>query len=182
MAKGVIIWITGLSGSGKTTLSLGLAQVLKQQGIASELIDGDVLRMMNSDLSFSLEDRNENVRRASAIALPKAAGGMIVICAMVSPVQLMRDELRDQCKKKGVTFMEVYLSAPIETCMQRDPKNLYLKALQKNLMNIVGVDLPYEVPVNPELIIPTHQLTVEESVLLLIEKLKFFQIQKSIIQ
>lgn len=168
----MIIWLTGLSGAGKTTLAQGFIERLFSQGIGCELVDGDLLRReLSKDLSFSTADRNENVRRAARIALKYAAAGSHSICSMTSPVREVRDEVRALCAEQGISFIEVHVSAPLEVCQKRDPKLLYKKASEGKITNMVGLDFPYEPPLHPELVIPTDQLTQEESVDLLCKEL-----------
>ncbi len=157
--------MTGLSGAGKTTLARGFLELALAQGFVFELVDGDLLRQeCSKDLSYSPEDRKENVRRAARIALSHAISGSHVICSMTSPCRETREEVRALCLKRGVSFVEVYLSASLDTCQKRDPKLLYKKQREGVIAHMVGIDLPYEEPLHPELVIPTHELTPQESI------------------
>jgi adenylyl-sulfate kinase len=161
----MIIWLTGLSGAGKSTLADGLATKLRAEGIHPLMIDGDGLREeLCRDLGFSAEDRMENIRRAGAIALLAARSGITSICSLISPLRSEREAIRGLCQARDVAFIEVYVSTPLSTCEGRDPKGLYKKARAGMIPKFTGIDSPYESPLNPELEIPTHELTIEESV------------------
>lgn len=161
----MIIWLTGLSGAGKSTLADGLSRKLRQEGVHPLMIDGDALREeLCRDLGFSSLDRMENIRRAGAIALIAARSGISSICSLISPLRSERDAVRTLCKKSGVSFFEVHVSTPLETCEQRDPKGLYKKARAGLIPQFTGIDSPYEPPYAPEFVIETHLQAVEESV------------------
>jgi adenylyl-sulfate kinase len=162
----MIIWLTGLSGAGKSTLAEGLAGVLKNEGVNPIMIDGDGLREeLCRDLGFSPQDRMENIRRAGAIALLAARSGIMSICSLISPLQSERDAIRSLCEVRNITFVEVYVSTPLEMCESRDPKGLYRKARAGLIPQFTGIDSPYEPPLNPELIIPTHELTIDDAIM-----------------
>ncbi len=164
----MIIWLTGLSGSGKSTLAEGLANLLKERGITPLQIDGDRLRGgLCRDLGFSPEDRSENIRRAGAIALLSARSGIVSVCSLISPLRSDRDAIRSLCRQAGLAFVEVYVSAPLTTCEERDPKGLYKQARAGKISEFTGIDSPYEPPLAPELVIPTEQLGIQESLELL---------------
>ena len=160
--KGLIVWFTGLSGSGKSTIAVELEKELNARGKAVYRLDGDNIRHgLNSDLGFSEEDRNENIRRiAEAAALFKDAG-LITLVSFISPYRKMREFAKTKAEKDG--FIEVYIKASPETCAQRDPKGLYKKAAQGEIDNFTGVTSPYEEPEDPDLIIDTTRLTLKES-------------------
>lgn len=161
----MIIWLTGLSGAGKSTLADGLATKLRAEGIHPLMIDGDGLREeLCRDLGFSAEDRMENIRRAGAIALLASRSGITSICSLISPLRSERDAIRGLCWARDVKFIEVYVSTPLTTCEGRDPKGLYKKARAGMIPKFTGIDSPYESPLHPELVIPTHELTIEEAV------------------
>lgn len=160
----MIIWLTGLSGAGKSTLAGGLAVKLKEEGIHPLMIDGDGLREeLCRDLGFSAEDRMENIRRAGAIALLAARSGITSICSLISPLRSERNTIRGLCRARDVKFIEVYVSTPLATCEGRDPKGLYKKARAGMISKFTGIDSPYEPPLHPELVIPTHELSLEEA-------------------
>lgn len=155
--KGMVVWFTGLSGSGKSTIAVELEKMLYESGKAVYLLDGDNIRCgINSDLGFSDEDRNENIRRISEIAALFADAGLITLVSFISPFRKMRRFARERAGEDR--FVEVYVSTDIETCMERDPKGLYKKQIQ----NFTGKDSSYEVPENPEIILDTKDATPEE--------------------
>ena len=161
----MIIWLTGLSGSGKSTLAEGLASKLRKEGTNPLLIDGDGLREeLCRDLGFSEEDRKENIRRAGAIALMAARSGITSICSLISPLRHERDAVRSMATSRDIQFLEFYVSTPLEVCESRDTKGLYKKARAGLILKFTGIDSPYEPPLNPELVILTAELTVEEAV------------------
>jgi len=165
----MIIWLTGLSGAGKSTIAEGLAAKLREEGEQPMMIDGDGLREeLCRDLGFSPEDRMENIRRAGAIALIAAKSGILSICSLISPLRKERDAIRALCLRRSVTFFEVHVSTPLETCEQRDPKGLYKKARAGLIPQFTGIDSPYEAPLDAELVIPTQLHNVEESVQILL--------------
>jgi adenylyl-sulfate kinase len=169
----MIIWLTGLSGAGKSTLAEGLATKLREAGVQPLMIDGDALREeLCRDLGYSPEDRMENIRRAGAIALIAARSEIPSICSLISPLRKERDAIRALCVKRSVTFFEVHVSTPLETCEQRDPKGLYKKARAGLIPQFTGIDSPYEAPLNAELVIPTQLHNVEETVRILFEAVR----------
>jgi bifunctional enzyme CysN/CysC len=163
--NGVTVWLTGLPGAGKSTTAIGLRDYFDAIGVASHILDGDALRRgLNADLGFSKEDRRESVRRAGEIALLLAAQGFVSIASLVSPYAAARDAVRRRHHEIGVPFIEVWLSAPIEVCERRGPRHLYERARSGGLQMMTGVNDPYEPPTNPELVIPTNLVDVDEAV------------------
>jgi adenylyl-sulfate kinase len=176
----MIIWLTGLSGAGKSTIAQGLADSMKAAGILPLMIDGDGLREeLCRDLGFSDADRIENIRRAGAIALMAARSGITSVCSLISPLRAERDAVRSLCDQRGINFFEVHISTPLEICEQRDPKGLYKKARGGLIPKFTGIDSPYEIPLSPELVIPTEQLSLEESVALLQVKISEWMAAKT---
>lgn len=160
--KGVVIWLTGLSGSGKSTIAVQLQAVLFEYGYHVYVLDGDNVRQgLNRNLGFSKEDREENIRRIGEVANLFADAGSIVITSFISPYKKGRDEARYLLDKND--FIEVQVKAPVPVCESRDPKGLYKKARQGIIKNFTGISAPYEEPENPEIIIETDKLNVEES-------------------
>ena len=159
--KGHILWFTGLSGSGKSTVASAVERELHEHGIRTFILDGDNIRTgLNSDLDFSAASREENIRRiAHASALMKDAG-LVVLSAFVSPYQKDRDFVRE-CAKGD--FSEIFISTPLEVCEQRDVKGLYAKARAGQISNFTGISAPFEEPTNPELDVPTHELSIEQA-------------------
>lgn len=165
-----VIWFTGLSGSGKTTLASALKKALEQRGKQTYLLDGDLLRKgLNSDLSFSLENRHESVRRAAEVAALFADAGFIAITALISPFAQAREKARLLFAEGQ--FFEIYLSAPLSCCEKRDLKKHYQAAREGLLKDFTGISSPYEPPQNPELTLDTSQLSVEECVQLILKEL-----------
>ena len=147
-----VIWLTGLSGSGKTTIAKYLENDLKNLGCKTYLIDGDILGQDHRhDLSFSKVDRSKNIERATQLALEKLKEGFIVIVALISP--FIKDRHIARSSIGPPRFKEVYISKPLSECEKRDPKGLYQKSRQGLISNMVGIDLSYEPPLNPNITI-----------------------------
>jgi len=163
------LWMTGLSGAGKSTLANALEQELNKQGKHTYILDGDNLRHgLNSDLSFSESDRNENVRRAAEAAQLMVDAGLIVIVGLISPFKQERDWARSLFKENQ--FKEIYISTSLQECEQRDVKGLYQKARRGEVKDFTGIDSPYEPPENPEFIINTQNKSVSDCVQSILEK------------
>ncbi len=175
--KPCVIWLTGLSGSGKSTLANALEVELHAAGHHSYLLDGDNIRMgLNKGLTFSDQDRVENIRRIGEVAKLFADAGLIAITAFISPFRADRDLVR-KLMPAG-EFIEVYVKAPLDVCESRDPKGMYKKARAGIIKQFTGIDSPYEAPESPELTVDTSQGPVPESV----AALKTFLRGRSIIQ
>jgi adenylyl-sulfate kinase len=161
----MIIWLTGLSGAGKSTLAGGVAARMRTQGYNPLLIDGGGLREeLCRDLSFSEQDRAENIRRAGAIALIAARSGITSICALISPLRKERDAVRVMAESRGIPFLEVHVSTPLDVCESRDPKGLYKKARAGLIPKFTEIDSPYEPPLKTDVVVPTEQFTIEAAV------------------
>lgn len=159
----VLVWFTGLSGSGKSTLAVQLEAQLYERGFKTYLLDGDNIRAgLNRDLTFSDEGRIENIRRIGEVAKLMLDAGVIVLSAFISPFQSDRDQVRSIIG--GGNYIEVFVDAPIELCEQRDVKGLYKKARSGEVKNFTGIDSPYEVPSNPDVVVETGKLSVDESI------------------
>ncbi len=164
------IWFTGLSGSGKSALANELEKRLAAMDMHTMYLDGDNIRMgLNSNLGFREQDRIENIRRIAEVAKLMNDAGLIVLTAFISPFRNDRQRAREII---GDSFIEVYVSTPIEECERRDVKGLYKKAREGLLDNFTGVTSPYEVPDDPEIVIDTSEGTIEECVDELLEKLQ----------
>lgn len=163
--QGITIFFTGLSGAGKTTLAQALKAKLMSLGKRNiTLLDGDdVRRKLASELGFSKSDRNLNVKRIGFVATEITKVGGIALCAAIAPYAKARDENRQLISHYG-NYIEVYVSTSLAECKNRDPKKLYLKSKMGDIENLSGVDDPYEPPNNPEIIIDTSLLTIENSV------------------
>ena len=156
-----IIWFTGLSGAGKSTIANLVEQKLFAMSHHTVLLDGDNLRHgLNRDLGFTEVDRVENIRRGGEVAKLMLDGGLIVICAFISPYEAERRMVRDLVG--GDEFIEVFVDTPIEECVRRDPKGLYAKARSGKITNFTGVDAPYEAPSAPEIHLKTLGLPPQQ--------------------
>ncbi|MDC1386048.1 adenylyl-sulfate kinase [Candidatus Thioglobus sp.] len=159
----IVLWFTGLSGSGKSTLAHALEEKLFQRGCRTFVLDGDNVRYgLNSNLDFSKTDRAENIRRISEVSKLMIEAGLIVMTAFISPFKKDRNEARNLISNDH--FIEIFCKASIETCEKRDVKGLYKLARAGEIKNYTGIDSPYEVPENPELIINTDKETLDYSV------------------
>ncbi|RKT26213.1 adenylylsulfate kinase [Paraburkholderia sp. RAU2J] len=159
----VTVWLTGLSGAGKSTIAFELERQLVGLGHACYVLDGDNVRHgLARDLGFDRKDRHENIRRVAHVAQLMNDAGLIVITALISPMREDRAMARDIIGRDK--FIETYLCAPLDTCVRRDPKGLYAKALSGEISSFTGVSAPYEAPDDPELRIDTAALTPGESV------------------
>lgn len=171
--KGITLWFTGLSGSGKSTLAFTLEHELVRLGRLAYVLDGDNIRHgLNKNLGFSAADREENIRRIGEVAKLFADAGAIVMTSFISPYRKDRDTVRALHAAAGMPFIEVFLSTPIETCEQRDPKGLYKKARAGELKNFTGIDDPYESPANAEVVIDTTNTSPQEATAILIEHMQ----------
>jgi adenylylsulfate kinase len=161
MKKGVTIWITGYSGSGKTTIAKGLYQCIAERSIACEILDGDIIRQhLSKGLSFSKEDRCENIMRIGFVAEMLTRHGVFVIVSAISPYISARSCVRNRIEN----FVEVYSKCSIDECARRDVKGLYEKVKNGEIKNFTGISDPYEAPTDPEIICDTEVETVEESI------------------
>ncbi len=160
--NGILIWFTGLSGSGKSTIASELEMRLYNMGRLTYLLDGDNVRHgLNSNLGFTKEDRIENIRRIAEVCKLFVDSGIITISTFISPFKDDRDKVR---KLLGKDFVEVYVDCPLEVCESRDPKGIYKKARNGKIKDFTGVDSPYEVPDNPEIVVSTNLDTVQQCV------------------
>ena len=161
--KGCVLWYTGLSGSGKSTLANEVEKRLLDLGAQSYLLDGDNVRHgLNSDLGFTKEDREENIRRIGEVAKLFADSGTIIGVALISPYRADRKKARDIAERSGLDFLEIYVKCPLEVCEQRDPKGLYKKARSGEIKNFTGLDAPYEEPIDCELTLVSSEAAPEE--------------------
>jgi len=163
--RGCTIWLTGLSGAGKTTISFALEEYLVSQGIPSYSLDGDNVRTgLNKNLSFSPEDREENIRRISEVSKLFADGGIVCITSFISPYEKDRDSARKLHEDAGLKFYECYVNTSIDVCEKRDVKGLYKKAREGKIKGFTGVDQAYEPPSKPELVLKAGEQSVDECV------------------
>ena len=159
--KGFTLWFTGLSGAGKSTLSHEIAAALQSRGRYVERLDGDEVRQrLSRGLGFSKEDRDENIRRIGFVARLLSRNGAVAIAAAISPYRALREEVR---REHEAPFVEVFVDCPLDVLIKRDPKGLYAKALQGQILNFSGVSDPYEPPVSPDITVHTDRETVDTS-------------------
>ena len=157
------VLLTGLTGSGKTTLAYALERRLFDQGRACNVLDGQNVRLgISRDLGFSAEDRSENLRRSVEVAKVLNDAGLICIVGLVAPDAAVRQRAADALGESGC--LVVHLSAPVEVCRERDTEGQYARADSGELANFPGVSAPYEVPEQPDLELPTHELDVDTCV------------------
>jgi len=161
--KGKVVWLTGLSGSGKTTIALQLEKELFKLGFVVQILDGDNIRAgINNNLSFSENDRNENIRRIAEVSKLFLNCGIITINCFVSPTIKMRQIAKKIIGKEN--YYEIFINADLETCEKRDVKGLYKKARNGEIKNFTGIDSQYEKPNNPSLEVDTSELSIDQSI------------------
>jgi adenylylsulfate kinase len=161
--KSGLVWFTGLPSSGKSTIAHLVEKELFQSGIRTYALDGDNVRHgLNSNLGFSREDRRENLRRIIELSKLMVDGGLIVLAAFVSPYREDREYVRERFHSDN--FLEIYIKCSIKECEKRDPKGNYIKARAGIIKEYTGISSPYEEPENPDLIIDTEKLNLQNSV------------------
>ena len=164
-----VVWFTGLSGSGKSTIANEVERRLHARGVHTFLLDGDNVRHgLNRDLGFTDADRVESIRRIVEVASLMADAGLVVLTSFISPFRAERELARDRI---GDRFIEVHVDVPLAVAEERDPKGLYAKARAGDLANFTGIDSPYEAPEEPNLVIDTSALTVEQAADAVLEEL-----------
>ena len=169
--KSVVVWFTGLSGSGKSTLAHSVEEELYKLNCRAFVLDGDNVRHgLSSNLTFSDDDRKENIRRIGEAAKLMMEAGVIAMTAFISPFKKDRNLVR-QLLPQG-DFIEIFCKTSLEACESRDVKGLYKRARSGEIRNYTGIDSPYEVPDNPELVIDTESELLEASVTKVIDFLK----------
>ena len=162
--------MTGLSGSGKSTIANAIEKKLYSMKRHTFLLDGDNIRHgLNKDLGFTVVDRIENIRRVGEVAKLMADAGLIVITAFISPFESERQMVREMIKPGE--FIEVFINTPLNVAEKRDVKGLYTKARLGQLKNFTGIDSPYEPPKNPDIIIDTTTMSIDEAAEKIIKKL-----------
>jgi len=175
--KSVVIWFTGLSGSGKSTLAHSVEEELHKLGCRTFVLDGDNVRHgLSSNLTFSDNDRKENIRRIGEAAKLMMEAGVIAITAFISPFREDRDNVRELLSQED--FIEILCNASLDVCESRDVKGLYKRARAGEIKNYTGIDSPYEAPINPEFVVNTGDETLGESVIKVIKFLKSKNIVK----
>jgi adenylylsulfate kinase len=166
--KAMVIWFTGLSGAGKTTLAKLLEEELFERNYLVQILDGDNIRSgINNNLSFSEEDRKENIRRIAEVSKLFLNCGIIVINSFISPTDEIRQMARQIIGEEN--FTEIFIDAPLDVCEQRDVKGLYAKARRGEIRDFTGISSPFEIPDDADLEIRTDLLTIEQSVAKLLD-------------
>lgn len=169
--KSLLIWFTGLSGSGKSTISNLVELELHKLNILTFSLDGDNIRHgINKDLTFSENDRNENIRRIAEVSKLFINAGVVILAAFVSPYLRERKNIKNVVGSQN--FVEVYINTSIEECERRDVKGLYKKARLGQIKNMTGIDAPYEPPLKPDIEIKTEKTNIEQSVKQIVEFIK----------
>lgn len=159
--KSASIWFTGLSGSGKSTLANQLETTLFEKGFQTYILDGDNIRAgLNKGLTFSENDRIENIRRISEVSKLFVDAGVLVLTAFISPFAKDRALAKELIGEES--FFEVFVDCPIEICEQRDVKGLYKKARAGEILNFTGINSPFERPINPDIYVNTAEKSLED--------------------
>lgn len=159
---GATVWLTGLSGAGKSTVAEAVAARLHG---TVELLDGDEVReFLSKGLGFSRADRDTNVLRIGWVASTLAKHGVLVLAAVISPYAETRQAVRELHTKHGADFLLVHVATPVEVCEERDVKGLYARQRAGQMTGLTGVDAPYELPTDADVVVPTHEQTLDESV------------------
>jgi adenylyl-sulfate kinase len=149
--KGKVLFFTGLSGSGKSAIANAVQQLLYNDGFKTYILDGDNIRMgLNSNLSFEKKDREENIRRISEVSKLFADSGLIVLTSFISPYKETREKSREII---GDDYIEIYVDTNLETCIRRDIKGLYQKAIDGEIKDFTGINDNYDIPENPDIIV-----------------------------
>lgn len=169
--RGAVLWFTGLSASGKSTIAHFVERELHRQGCSTYVFDGDNVRHgLCSDLAFSPEDRRENIRRIGEMVKLFVDAGIIVLTAFISPGGKERNSVRSLFSDSN--FFEIYVDCPVEVCESRDQKGIYGRARKGEIKNFTGISASYEVPQNPDLIIRSDELSVEEAAACVLELIR----------
>ena len=166
-----LLWFTGLSGSGKSTIANAVERALQERHIHTYTLDGDNVRHgLNKNLSFSPEDRTENIRRIAEVAHLMVDAGLVVLAAFVSPYKADRERIREIVGAEN--YIEIFVNTPLEECEKRDVKGLYAKARAGEILNFTGINAPYEAPENPHIEVDTTELSVQEAVTVILSNIE----------
>jgi adenylylsulfate kinase len=167
--QGAVLWFTGLAGSGKSTIASVVQAMLAERDLPVENLDADEVRQnLSPNLGFSLEARDENTKRLAWMGKMLSKHGVNVVIAAVATLRKFRDRAREMCPH----FVEVYVYCPLEVCQERDPKGLYARRARGEINDVDGIDIPYEEPLNAEVVIDTSTTDVEACAKAVIAKLE----------
>lgn len=163
-----LLWFTGLSGSGKSTIANAVEQALVAIGIHTYLLDGDNVRKgLNNNLSFSPEDRTENIRRIGEVANLMIDAGLVTLASFVSPYKIDREHVKQIVGAEN--YIEIFINTPLAECEKRDVKGLYAKARRGEIKDFTGISAPYEAPQDPAIEIDTTDVTIAEAVAIILK-------------
>ena len=158
-----VLWFTGLSGSGKSTLADALQLELFKRKKLTYMLDGDNIRMgLNQDLTFSDDDRIENIRRIAEVSKLFLDAGIYTLCSFISPFHSERQKAKSIIGASN--FIEIFVNASLDVCESRDVKGLYKRARTGEIKKFTGIDSPYEAPINPDIEINTSETTISDGV------------------
>lgn len=161
--KPLLIWFVGLSGSGKSTLASALEEKLFSEGVNTYILDGDNIRSgLNKDLDFTDASRVENIRRISEVSKLFVDAGTVVMTAFITPFEEERKKIKALIGKDH--YLEVFVNCPLEECEKRDVKGLYAKARRGEIKNFTGIDSPFEEPTDADIIVRSHEVSVQDGV------------------
>lgn len=168
--RGFVVWFTGLPASGKTTVARLVEKGLREMGFKVEVLDGDELRRnLDPEIGFSPEDRMIHIRRVAYVSHLLARNGIVVLVCLVSPYKRAREAAR---RIIGGNFVEVYVKCSLKTCIRRDPKGLYKRALRGEISDMTGIGDVYEEPLNPDVVVDTEKYPPEENARKVVSKLE----------
>jgi len=169
--KPLLLWFTGLSGSGKSTIANAVEKVLVSKHVHTYTLDGDNVRKgLNTNLSFSPEDRTENIRRIAEVANLMIDAGLVVLAAFVSPYKKDREDIQNIVGASN--YVEIFINTPLSACEERDVKGLYAKARKGEIANFTGISAPYEAPQNPAIEIDTTDVSVADAVAIILKHIE----------
>lgn len=167
----LLLWFTGLSGSGKSTIANAVEKALVDKNVHTYTLDGDNVRKgLNNNLSFTPEDRTENIRRIAEVANLMIDAGLVVLAAFVSPYKKDRKDIQNIVGTSN--YVEIFVNTPLSACEERDVKGLYAKARRGEITNFTGISAPYEAPENPAIEIDTTNVSVTDAVAIILKHIE----------
>jgi adenylylsulfate kinase len=170
LRSGATVWLTGLPSAGKSTIAHGCAKALRRAGERVEILDGDAVRPhLAAARGYSREDRAVNIRRIGWVAELLARNGVVVLVSAIAPFRDVRAQVRAAHEATGTPYIEVHVWTPVEVAAARDVKGLYARQRAGQISGLTGVDDPYEKPLDPDLVIPTHEQSIDESIAYLLD-------------